>query len=257
MPYIEINGANIYYNAYGEDQPARAPIVLIHGSTIDSHTDWDLVAPELAHHYRVFAPDCRGHGRSNNPCLSYSFKELAEDVAAFVHAMGYERAHIIGHSNGGNVALVTLLEHPDVVQTCIPQAANAYVTRYLIEREPKAFDPDRVAREVPEWRDEMIKLHGEINGNDYWRELLWLTMKEIISEPNYSPADLARVDKPTLVIMGAEDKVNAPDEHAQYIANNIPNAELWIPEKTGHNVHLERREEWIAKVLGFMERRGN
>ena len=61
--------------------------------------------------------------------MSYSFKELAEDVAVFVHAMGYERAHIIGHSNGGNVALVTLMEHPEIVQTCIPQAANAYVTR--------------------------------------------------------------------------------------------------------------------------------
>jgi pimeloyl-ACP methyl ester carboxylesterase len=256
MPHIDIKGANIYYNAYGDDRPKRAPIVLIHGSTIESHTDWDLMAPELARHYRVFAPDCRGHGRSDNPCMSYSFQEMADDVAAFVHAMGYERAHIIGHSNGGNVALVTLLEHPEIVQTCVPQAANAYVTRYLIEREPKVFDPDRVAREVPEWRDEMIKLHSEVNGKDYWRELLWLTMKEIISEPNYSPAELARVEKPTFVIMGAEDSVNAPDEHAQYIAKNIPNAELWIPEKTGHNVHLERRELWLAKVLDFLERRG-
>ena len=255
MPYIEINGANIYYQSYGDEQQ-RPPIVLIHGSTIDSHTDWDSIAPELARYYKVFAPDCRGHGRSSSPNMSYSFKELAEDVAAFVHAMGYERAHIIGHSNGGNVALVTLVEHPDIVQTCIPQAANAYVTRYLIEREPKVFDPDRVAREAPGWMNEMITLHGEVNGEDYWRELLWLTMKEIISEPNYSPADLARVDRPTLVIMGAEDSVNAPDEHAQYIANNIPNAELWIPEKTGHNVHFERQEEWVAKVLDFLERRG-
>jgi pimeloyl-ACP methyl ester carboxylesterase len=257
MPTIEINGANIYYQAYGEDPSAnRAPIVLIHGSTIDSHTDWDSIAPELARQYRVFAPDCRGHGRSNNPCMSYSFQELADDVAAFVRTMGYEKAHIIGHSNGGNVALVTLMEHREIVQTCIPQAANGYVTRYLIEREPKVFGPDRVAREAPEWRDEMINLHSEVNGKEYWRELLWLTMKEIISEPNYSPSDLARVERPTLVIMGAEDKVNAPDEHAQYIANNIPNAELWIPEKTGHNVHLERREEWLAKVLDFLERRG-
>jgi pimeloyl-ACP methyl ester carboxylesterase len=257
MPYIEINGATIYYNVYGDDQPDRAPIVLIHGSTIDSHTDWDSIAPELARHYRVFAPDCRGHGRSNNPCMSYSFRELANDVAAFVRAMGYQRAHIIGHSNGGNVALLTLMEHPEIVQTCIPQAANAYVTRYLIEREPKVFDPDRVAREAPEWRDEMIKLHSEVNGKEYWRELLWLTMKEIISEPNVSPAELAQIDRPTLVIMGAEDKVNAPDEHAQYIANNIPSAELWVPEKTGHNVHLERREEWLAKVSDFLERRGS
>src|SRR5512142_228468 len=199
MPYIEINGANIYYNKYGEDKPGRAPIVLIHGSTIDSHTDWDSIAPELAKEYKVFAPDCRGHGRSNNPYMSYSFKELADDVATFVHAMGYDKAHIIGHSNGGNVALVTLMEHPEVVQTCIPQAANAYVTRYLIEREPKVFDPERVARERPDWRDEMIQLHGDVNGREYWKDLLWLTMKEIISEPNYSPADLAQVSVPMLI----------------------------------------------------------
>ncbi len=259
MAYTTINGANIYYQEYGPSSSLSAsgtPIVLIHGSTIDSHTDWDALIPALAKEYKVFAPDCRGHGRSNNPDMSYSFKELADDAAAFVRAMGYEKAHIIGHSNGGNVALLTAVEHPEVTQTCIPQAANAYVTRYLIEREPGIFDPARVEREAPEWRDEMIKLHSEVNGKDYWRDLLWLTLKELISEPNYSPADLARVDVPMLVIMGADDKVNAPDEHAQYIAKHVPNAELWIPEKTGHNVHQEREGEWVAKVLEFLRRRG-
>ena len=254
MPYIAINDAEIYYQENG-DSP-QTPIVLIHGSTIDSHTDWDAVIPKLAKYYKVFAPDCRGHGRSNNPKLSYSFKELADDVAAFVHAMGYEKAHIIGHSNGGNVALVTAVEHPEITQTCIPQAANAYVTRYLIEREPELFDPERVAREAPAWRDEMIKLHGEVNGQDYWKDLLWLTMKEIISEPNYLPTDLMQVDIPMLVIMGANDTVNAIDEHAQYIANHVPNAELWIPEETGHNVHHDREDEWVEKVLDFLKRRG-
>lgn len=261
MPYIDVNNAHIYYQAYGDETPSthrmgRAPIVLIHGSTNTGHNDWDSVIPALAKEYQVFAPDCRGHGKSNNPKMSYSFKELADDVAAFVHAMGYERAHIIGHSNGGNVALVTLIEHPEIIQTCILQAANAYVTRFLIEREPKVFDPERVEREKPEWRDEMIAFHEETNGKDYWRELLWLTMKEIISEPNYAPSELTRVDKATLVIMGANDTVNAPDEHAQYIANNIPNAELWIPENTGHSVHKEREQEWINKVLHFLNRRG-
>jgi len=256
MPYITINDANIYYESYGDENPLRAPIVLIHGSTVDSHTDWDSLIPELSQRYKVFAPDCRGHGKSNNPHMSYSFRELADDVAAFVGAMGYEKAHVIGHSNGGNVALVTAVEHPEVTQTCIPQAANAYVTRYLIEREPKVFDVERVMRERPDWRDEMIQLHGEVNGPEYWKDMLWLTMKEIISEPNYSPADLRRVNVPMLVIMGADDTVNAPDEHAQYIANNVPNVELWIPEKTGHNVHHERKEEWLRKVLDFLERRG-
>jgi len=213
MPYITINDANIYYETYGDEGPGRAPIVLIHGSTIDSHTDWDSVAPALARHYKVYAPDCRGHGKSNNPNMSYSFKELADDVATFVRAMGYEKAHIIGHSNGGNVAMVVGVEHPEVTQT-------------------------------------------EVNGSEYWKDLLWLTMKEIISEPNYSPGDLARVNMPMLVIMGAEDTVNAPDEHAQYIAKYVPNAQLWIPEKTGHNVHKEREQEWVEKVLEFLKDKG-
>jgi pimeloyl-ACP methyl ester carboxylesterase len=67
---------------------------------------------------------------------------------------------------------------------------------------------------------------------------------------------LAKVRRPTFVIMGSEDKVNAPDRHAQFIAENIPGAELWIPENTGHNVHLERPAEWTVKVLDFLLRRG-
>lgn len=256
MSYIEINNVSIYYHSHGDDVSNQAPIVLIHGSTIDSHTDWDSVIPALAKQYKVFAFDCRGHGRSNNPNMSYSFKELADDVAAFVRAMGYEKAHIIGHSNGGNVALVTAVEHPEIAQTCIPQAANAYVTRFLIEREPIVFDPVRVEKKSPEWRDEMIALHSEVNGKDYWKDLLWLTMKEIISEPNYPPADLARVDIPMLVVMGADDTVNAADEHAQYIAKHVRNAELWIPEETGHNVHKDREGEWVDRVFDFLKRRG-
>jgi len=256
MPYVTINNANLYYQSYGDDQLNHAPIVLIHGSTIDSHTDWDSVIPALAKHYKVFAADCRGHGRSANPNMTYSFRELADDVAAFVRAMGYERGNVIGHSNGGNVALLVGVEHPEVTKACILQAANAYVTRYLVEREPVVLDADYVAKNNPDMMNEMIAIHSATNGQNYWRDLLWMTMKEIISEPNYLPADLARVNVPMLVIMGAEDTVNAPDEHAQYIANNVPNAELWIPEKTGHNVHKEREQEWIEKVLDFLERRG-
>ena len=255
MPTLEINGAQIYYTVHGKDHPGQSPILLIHGSTSDGFTDWNQVIPNLALTHKVLVPDCRGHGRSNNPNMSYSFLELAHDAATFVQALGYEQAHIIGHSNGGNVALVMLMEHPEVVQTCVPQAANAYVTRYLIEREPKVFDPERVAHEAPEWREEIQTLTSAVNGSDYWRDLLWMTMREIISEPNYAPFELARVERPTLVIMGAQDTVNAPDEHAQYIARYIPYAELWIPDGVGHSVQLEQPAAWLAKVQDFLVRR--
>src|SRR5512139_31383 len=230
MPFIDINGANIHYELYGADRPAspRAPIVLIHGSTVTGHTAWQAIAPLLAGDYRVIVPDCRGHGQSSNPGRSYSFQELADDTVTLIRALGYARAHIIGHSNGGNIALVTLLEHPDVVQTCVLQAANASVTPSLLEREPAYFDPDRVAREAPEWMNQMIALHGPTHGPDYWRELLRLTLQANITEPNYTPADLDKVQRPVFVIQGANDEANVPDRHAEFIAQHIPDAELWI-----------------------------
>jgi pimeloyl-ACP methyl ester carboxylesterase len=256
MAYLTINDAKIFYETYGEDRPGRAPILLIHGSTLDGRLDWGGVTPELARHYKVLVPDCRGHGHSNNPRATYSFAEMANDAATFIRALGYARAHVIGHSNGGNVALVTLMEHPDVIQTCIPQAANAYVTPYLAEREPIYFDPARIEREDPDWMNEMIRLHEEVNGAGYWRRLCLLSMKETMSEPNYSPADLAKVRRPVLVIMGADDGSNARDRHAQFIAENIPDAQMWIPEATGHSVHVERPQEWVERVLGFLEGKG-
>ena len=112
MAYIEINGAQIYYETFGQDQPGQAPVLLIHGSTITGKTDWELVAPLLARRRRVIVPDCRGHGKSSNPNLTYSFKELANDMAALVHALGYPRAHVIGHSNGGTLAVQHVADHP-------------------------------------------------------------------------------------------------------------------------------------------------
>ncbi len=257
MAFIEVNGAQIYYERFDSPHADRRPIVLIHGSTQTGNFDWGFLAPLLAREYPVIVPDCRGHGQSSNPCHSYSFKEMAADVAGLVRACGYERAHVIGHSNGGNVALVTLLEHPEVVQTAILQAANAYVSPDLVEGIPPLFDPDRVARAEPEWMAQMVRLHGPTHGTDYWRELLRLTLRETISEPNYTPADLARVKRPTLVIQGENDPVNAPARHAQFMAQHIPFCELWIPASVGHSVHFETPLEWLTHVLDFLARRGD
>jgi pimeloyl-ACP methyl ester carboxylesterase len=253
MAFLEINGAQIFYTHYDSPHSERRPIVLIHGSMRSGTDDWGFLAPLLAREYPVIVPDSRGHGLSSNPRNSYSFKEMAADTAGLVRALGYERAHIIGHSNGGNVALATLLEHAEVVQTAVLQAANAYVSPDLLEREKSVFDPQRVARSDPDWVARMVAQHG----TTYWRELLQLTQRETVSEPNYSPADLARVRRPALVIQGETDSANAPGRHAQFIAQNIPYAELWTPAGIGHNVHFETPLDWLKHVLGFLVRRGD
>jgi pimeloyl-ACP methyl ester carboxylesterase/cell wall-associated NlpC family hydrolase len=255
VPELTVAGARIHFRVYG-DASTETPVVLIHGATSDGASDWGLVAPLLARKRLVIVPDCRGHGRSTNPDGGYSFARLAADTAELIRGLGHDRAHLVGHSNGGNVALVTLVEHPDVIASCIVQAGNAYVSADLVEIEPEKFDPDRVAREAPEWRDEMIALHGPTHGATYWRDLLAMTVAEIVSSPNYAPEQLQRVERPLLVIEGAEDRVNAAAGHGAHIARHIPFAESWFPAGVGHNVHLERPLDWIARVEDFWRRRG-
>ena len=256
VPFISIHELKLYFETFGKIVPDRSPVVLIHGSTGTGRSNWDLVAPLLAQEYYVIVPDSRGHGKSSNPHNSYSFKEMAADTAALIRALGFPRAHVIGHSNGGNVALVVLMEHPEVVQTAVLQAANAYVSPDLVEKEPALFEPDRVMRESPEWMNEMISLHGETHGPDYWRDLLLMTVNELIHEPNYTAEDLGKVQRPALVIQGEHDGVNAPFRHAQFIARHIPDAELWIPAGIGHSVHKEILFTWVDKVMDFLKRRG-
>ncbi len=254
MPHQLVNGARIFYSVYGNRAASTVPILLIHGSPMTAESEWSNVIPALAEKHFVIAPDCRGHGQSTNPNHTYSFSEMAGDLAMLVHELGFEKAHVIGHSNGGNVALVYLMEHPDAIQTAILQAANARVTPDLVEREPRVFTPEWVAANNPEWMQQMIKLHGPMHGRDYWRELMQMTLKEILAGPNYTPQELAQVKRPVLVIEGGEDPVNAPGHQAEYIAENIPGSKLWRPANVKHNVHTERRQEWLARVLDFIER---
>ena len=256
MPYRLISGARIFYRVYGSHATSTAPVLLIHGSPMTAESEWSGVIPALAEKHFVIAPDCRGHGQSSNPNHTYSFSEMAADLAVLVRTLGFEKAHVIGHSNGGNVALVYLMEHPDAMQTAILQAANARVTPDLMEREMRVFTPEWVAAKNPVWMQEMIELHGPTHGRNYWRDLMQMTLKEILAGPNYTPIDLAQVRRPVLVIQGAQDPVNAPGRHGEYIAENITGAELWMPAGIKHNVHKEIEEIWVARVLDFLERRG-
>ncbi len=256
MPYAPVNGTEIFYETFGTPKPGQAPVLLIHGSTQTGRSCWYNVVTRLESQYFVILPDCRGHGKSGNPHMTYTFKELAADMAGLVRALGFEKAHIVGHSNGGNVALLVLMEHPDVTETCVIQAGNAWVSPDLPEKEPPIFDPDFIERERPAWMREMQELHGGL-GADYWRELVRLTVAELIKEPNYTPEDLARVTRPVLIVQGAEDRVNAPMKHAEFMARHIPASEVWVPKGIGHNVHEDVLEEWLTRVTDFWARRGN
>ncbi|MBI4671593.1 MAG: alpha/beta hydrolase [Chloroflexi bacterium] len=233
------------YNEYGaSDAP---PLLLVHGSGGTGASEWKTVRDGLAKHFRVLAPDCRGHGKTLDPRNEYTFDLLANDLAEFLRALHIAPAFVVGHSNGGNVALVLTVEHADVVKKSVVMAGNAYVSADLL-RYGQADWSDRISAT---WGAELAALHDAPRYPGYWRALMDRTGREIARAPNYTPNDLHRVKTPVLVIQGANDSVNAPSHHAEFMAENLANAQLWLAPDTGHSVHEEHPHEWVERVAKF------
>ncbi len=106
--WLDLRGLRFHYRDWGGK---GAPMVLLHGLASQSHI-FDWVAPRLAEHFRVVALDQRGHGESGKPNAGYDFEHIVADLLAFLDALKFKRAILLGHSWGGNVALQFAAMHP-------------------------------------------------------------------------------------------------------------------------------------------------
>ncbi len=245
MPFTRVSDLQMFYNEYGS--PDAPPLLLIHGSGGTGASEWKPILKGLAKNFRVIAPDCRGHGKTLDPRSAYTFELLADDMAKFLRALKIAPAFVVGHSNRGNIALVLTVEHPKLVKKSVVMAGNAYVSKDLL-RYAKGKWSDRISEE---WGQQLAGLHDGLRYSGYWRGLMDRTGNEIARAPNYSASDLRQVKTPVLVIQGANDPVNAPSQHAEFMAKNLAHAELWLAPNTAHSVHEEHPEEWVKRVTKF------
>jgi pimeloyl-ACP methyl ester carboxylesterase len=108
---ITLHGQRAAYRLAG----SGPPIVLIHGITSSSQT-WELIAPSLARHFTVLAPDLLGHGESAKPRGDYSMGAFASGVRDLMIALDIGPATIVGHSLGGGVAMQFAYQFPERAQ---------------------------------------------------------------------------------------------------------------------------------------------
>jgi pimeloyl-ACP methyl ester carboxylesterase len=124
VPSIVVDGLSMYY----EEAGAGDRLVLIGGLGIDVSEIGRLI-DALAAHYRVLAFDNRGAGRTDKPDVPYTLSGMAEDTTGLMRAVGIERAHIVGFSMGGRIALELALNDPELVRSLILVSTSARVTR--------------------------------------------------------------------------------------------------------------------------------
>ena len=104
--------------AYLEWSQGTEPLIVLHGLA-DSAMVWASLGDYLAADYHIIAPDLRGHGESSKPETDYSSREIVADLEALINSLGWENAHILGHSWGAKVAAVWATNYPQRFRSLI------------------------------------------------------------------------------------------------------------------------------------------
>lgn len=229
MDTVKANGITLAYRTWGPE--GAPPVLLLHCRGADG-ADWTPIAERLGagpRPRRVYAPDLRGHGRSDWPGR-YGLEDMRDDVRDFLAALGIARTDVVAHSLGGLVACLLAQRAPDLVRRLVLEDVPA----------PLPLDPPRPPAQRPEgdlpfdWA--MIRAtDGQRNAPDpvWWDHM-------------------GRITMPTLVIGGGAISP-IPQEEVAAVAGRVPGARL-VTVDAGHLVHETRPEEFLAVVEPFLTR---
>ena len=252
-----------YLEGGSEAAGVGEPIILLHGSGpgVSAWTNWRRVLPALADRWRVYAPDMAGFGYTERrEDVVYDIKFWVKQLLFFMDALGIERAHLVGNSFGGSLALAAALRFPDrfgrLVLMGTPcgkfamtpglKAGWNYEPSLEQMRAVMAFfpyDPAIISDELVRERYETSLIPGAQEG---LRKLL-VKPNEVGETPlSGMPEDaVGKLVHPTLILQGREDRV-IPVELGLRLARNIPNAEFHLFGHCGHWVQAERFDAFVA-----------
>jgi 3-oxoadipate enol-lactonase len=237
------------------------PLVLLHCLGVDHHF-WDFAKP-LAADFTLYRYDLPGHGGSAVPDAAYDIEDLADQLYAIVQAQNLRRINLAGISLGGLIAQCFAARHPDLVARTILVDTTP---RYTPEMRSMWAERAASARSegTPALIDGLLKIWfsaGAIERNDpgvaYVRAALARCSGEGYAKACEALArgdleDLTpRIKSPTLVVCGDDDIPSFVDA-ARWLSQTIPGAELsWIAG-TRHASVLEKPQEALALMKGFL-----
>ena len=237
--YVENEGARIWYATYG----SGSPVVLLHGG-LGHSGNWGYQVPALIDSgYRVVVIDSRGHGRSTHDARPYSYDLMASDVLEVMDRLNIERAELVGWSDGACIALILASNSPSRVEGVFFFACNmdqsgtkkiefTPILRRCISRHMKDY---KQLSTTPDQFDEFSKAVG-------------LMQK---TQPNYSREDLSQISVPVAIVHSEHDEF-IKQEHAEYLAHNIPNAEFIYLPGVSHFAPLQRPDQFNSAMLTFL-----
>ena len=221
----------LYYIEEGEG----FPLVLLHGNGED-HAYFEHQMKPFSARYRVIAPDTRGHGKSPRGEAPFTLEQFAEDLKVFLDGLGISKCHLLGFSDGGNIALIFALKYPQYIQKLIVNGANL---------EPSGVKRSVQLRVELNWAAQKALRHMDPRAEAKF-EMLDL----MVTQPHIDALALRGLRMPTLVVAGDKDLIL--ESHTRSIAAPIPGSRLaFLPGD--HFVAKKNWEPFNQLVLEFLE----
>jgi pimeloyl-ACP methyl ester carboxylesterase len=187
--------------------------------------------------------DSRGHGRSTRDARPFSYELMASDVLAVIDGVCLDKVAVVGWSDGACIALILGATTP---------ARIAGVFFFGCNMDPsgtKDFEPSPI---IDRCFSRHVKDYAHLSATpdqfDAFCEAVGLMQK---TQPNYSADDLAQVGVPVMIVQSEHDEF-IKREHAEYLAQSIPGAELRILASVSHFAPLQRPEQFNSEVLAFL-----
>ena len=210
-------------------------LILLHGNG-ENCDYFQRQTDEFARFFHVYAIDTRGHGKTPRGNAPFTIRQFADDLLDFMDAHQIGKAHLLGFSDGGNIAMIFAMMHPDRVNRLILNGANL---------DAKGVKP---SVQIPiEIGYRIAKIFARISQTAKLNaEMLGL----MVNDPNVLPEELVKIQAKTLVIAGTKDMIK--DEHTRLIAQNIPDAQLVILEGN-HFIANKCPQAFNNAVLKFLK----
>jgi pimeloyl-ACP methyl ester carboxylesterase len=254
---VKVEGYRMHYLAMG---PASGPpVILVHG--LGGHAeDWWTVAPVLAQAgFRVYMPDLIGFGRSQQPAdFSYSVRDQAAVLLAFMDTLGLKQVDLGGWSMGGWIVQLIASDHPERVSRLI------LIDSVGLNIKP-AWDTGLFTPTSPQQLDELDALLmpnppviPAFIARDYlriFRHNGWVIKRALASmNTGRDVTDnlLPQLKMPVLIVWGSLDQI-APVDQAQMMHKLIPQSQLDVIPGCGHMVPLQCGAEMDPRVLQFVQ----
>jgi len=241
VTYISLNGHSSW--CYISKRKKKPSLVLLHGGMSSSGSLLRNLAPRFDKKYRVCAFDRRGHGRTADTDAPFHYEEMADETIAFLEHLGGKH-FVVGHSDGGNVALIVAMKRPDLLKRVVLVGANYHYD---------GLRPMPMFHLEGERFEEWATKYGELSpsGKEHARDVITKTLHMFDTEPAFSAEDLAKISVPILVMAGDDDLMEL--SHTTSMFESIPGAQLAIVPGTSHAVLKEKTKLSSKLIRNFFE----